>query len=77
MRFLTPPFGILFVESKETVNCMRGKADQNEVQELGSLRRHFRPLYRVYNVQRKFIKTEFLNIYHIFADETTQEDPNR
>ena len=67
MRFLTVQYGILFVESKDTVTSMHGEEPEIS-QELGTFRRWFRPLYRVYGIQRKAIKTKHLNLYHLFAE---------
>ncbi len=66
MRFLTVQYGILFAESKGTVTSMR-KEDPRISQELGTFRRWFRPLYRVYGIQLKAVKTKHLNFYHLFA----------
>jgi len=66
MRFLTVQYGVLFAESKGTVTSMH-KEDPRISQELGTFRRWFRPLYRVYGIQRKAVKTEHLNFYHLFA----------
>lgn len=67
MRFLTVEHGILFAESKGTVTSMH-QEDPRISQELGSFRRWFRPLYRVYGIQRKAVKTEHLNFYHLFLE---------
>lgn len=67
MRFLTVQHGILFAESKGTVTSMR-QEDPRMSQELGTFRRWFRPLYRVYGIQRKAFKTEHLNFYHLFVE---------
>lgn len=73
MRFLTVQYGILFAESKETVTSMHGEEPET-FQELGTLRRWFRPLYRVYGIQRKAIKTEHLNFYHLFAEPEIRKE---
>ncbi len=67
MRFLTVQYGILFTESKDTVTNMH-EEEPRISQELGTFRRWFRPLYRVYGIQRKAIKTEHLNFYHLFGE---------
>lgn len=67
MRFLTVRYGILFAESKDTVTSMR-REEPEISQELGTFRRWFRPLYRVYGIQRKSIKTEHLSFYHLFGE---------
>lgn len=67
MRLLTVKYGILFVESTETVSSMRKENPGYKEQELGTFRRWFRPLYHVYGIQRKATKTEYLNFYNIVA----------
>jgi hypothetical protein len=72
MRLLTVRFGILFAESKDTVASMR-EEDPEFPQELGTFRRWFRPLYRVYGIKRKAIKTQHLNFYHLFGEPETRK----
>lgn len=72
MRFLTTKYGILFAESKNTVRSMHKEEGVNS-QELGTFRRWFRPIYRVYGIKRKAIKTEHLNFYYIFAKPETRK----
>jgi len=72
MRFLTVQYGILFVESKDTVASMHGEEPEIS-QELGTFRRWFRPLCRVYGIQRKAIKTEHLNFYHLSGEPETRK----
>lgn len=72
MRFLTVKYGILFAESKGTVTSMHEESGVNS-QELGTFRRWFRPIYRVYGIQRKATKTEHLNFYHIFGKPETRK----
>jgi hypothetical protein len=72
MRFLTAKYGLLFAESKETVESMRGD-DGDTTQQLGTFRRWLRPLYRVYGIKRTVKKTAELNIYHSSADSTSRE----
>lgn len=67
MRFLTVQYGILFAESKGTVTSMH-QEDPRISQELGTFRRWFRPLYCVYGIQRKAVKTDHLNFYHLFVE---------
>jgi hypothetical protein len=71
MRFLTAPSGVFFVESKRTVANMR-REDGDAGQKLGSFRRHFRPLRRVYGIQGKATKSDIFNFYHIFANAETR-----
>ena len=70
MRFLTVQYGILFAESRDTVTSMHEETP-NISQKLGTFRRWFRPLHRVYGIKRKAIKTEHLNLYHLFAEPET------
>jgi len=73
MRFLTTKYGLLYAESKETVESMKGD-DGDSTQQLGTFRRWLRPLYRVYGIKRTVKKTADLNIYHSSADPgATQE----
>jgi hypothetical protein len=72
MRFLTVEYGILFAESKATVTSMHEEAG-SIFQELGTFRRWLRPLWRVYGIQRKAIKTKYLNFYHIFGKPETRK----
>jgi len=72
MRFLTAKYGLLFAESKETVDSMRGD-DGDTTQQLGTFRRWLRPLYRVYGIKRSVNKTAELNIYHCSADSASRE----
>lgn len=72
MCFLTVQYGILFAESKDTVTSMHGEEPKIS-QELGTFRRWFRPLYRVYGIKRKAIKTKHLNFYHLFGEPETRK----
>jgi hypothetical protein len=72
MRFLTVKYGIFFAESKKTVESMHEESDITS-QKLGTFRRWFRPIYRVYGIQRKATKTEHLNFYHMFGKPETRE----
>jgi hypothetical protein len=72
MRFLTVQYGILFAESRDTVTSMHEETP-NISQKLGTFRRWFRPLHRVYGIKRKAIKTEHLTLYHLFAEPETRK----
>lgn len=72
MRFLTTKYGLLFAESKETVESMKDD-DGDSRQQLGTFRRWLRPLYRVYGIKRIVTKTTDLNIYHSSADPASKE----
>jgi hypothetical protein len=72
MRFLTTKYGLLFAESKETVESMKGD-DGDSRQQLGTFRRWLRPLYRVYGIKRIVMKTTDLNFYHSSADPVSKE----
>jgi hypothetical protein len=71
MRFLTTKYGLLFAESKETVESMRSE-NHVSTQQLGTFRRWLRPLYRVYGVKRTVTKTPELNIYHSSVDSASK-----
>lgn len=73
MRFLTVDYGIFFAESKHTVTNMREEEEHGDTQELGTFRRWFRHLYRVYGIKRKSAKTEHLNLYRILAELETRK----
>jgi hypothetical protein len=66
MRLLTAKFGVLFVESRDTVGNIR-EIEPEKSQSLGSFRKWFRPLYRVYGIKRLATRTENLNFYNLFA----------
>lgn len=73
MRFMTTKYGILFAESKDTVTSMREEEGGQFTQEIGTFRRWFRPLYRIYGIKRKVVKTEHVNLYHIFTEPETKD----
>lgn len=72
MRFLTVQYGIFFAESRNTVTSMQ-EENPKISQKLGTFRRWFRPLYRVYGIKRMAIKSEHLNFYRLFAEPATRK----
>lgn len=70
MRLITPRYGTLFVESRATVKEMN--KEQRKPQELGTLRRWFRSINKVYGVDRKSTSTEDLNFYLLSASDSVR-----